>query len=1642
MLLLIVSMMTCAVGSPSLLSAKKYSKEGLRIFDDSYDVGLWDLQFNESLYTYQGYGSEACFQNRSCYPSTIQCPLCDWTDPEVCAGTKRGTNSTCPCGPPPILCFRNLWPYEVGFWSRNATSTIVDVMSIKDVAYYPLPPNNCSCIIFKIDVMEGEITGILLYYGDRWLGAAGGPFILSRHGTATVCPSDPLWAGTYLIRVFTAATVSSAKVNVSIEYRNISPAVTSSCDLPSDLISTHQCLSTNLYTTLIPPVNATFLRVMINPAERCGVIGFWASSGVHLLSTDPWVSPKNASKAFRTHRVGPSDGRVWPSIYPYCLKTNESLYAFVLTSLPVKFMIDTKKEWMLHRPLSDFRPADYYRKLLGAMSVHCSNRTFIAHNPVYTVTETMETGSGNLRAMYPSDDLDLFYPPPTFASKPYYSVRDLPLKPMTDGRFVVSLYLRQRLSTRSQPVVWLSPWFQNSYQWVSIADDWDQCILSIDGLITGRDGLSLQLKIENSMIDEGLPNCRPALYLEASKEIDEIQRTTNQLISEDRADIDTVYRLWFLQGRLFTSNAFYTCQIAVQSYYTRSLLPPKQVETTECVSAFGSSEFEADPCCTLNNQTFYDSCVQTERSLHEQYKIIGYTQELQSCSSIECAKASLTNLVLQLNSNEDPTACINSVDRPDDANVYWRCIHEIWGTEPVTFAGPRCRHDQDCQEYGSQCDVYSKRCFIDVATAEIALVSCIYDNVTQFTRNFIANSLQINAADPAIKTLWLVKFSQTLPCSDPSVPVGFNLMLASYGKCYGCDRYLFNTTTYNSNWALSPGPSWPNFGHDCWAQGSSDCSITTSSYGSDSYCVVRGCNNIPYENYGYFPYVTESFYCVNNTYCGITDDNFFYSDVTDVISLANCENSILCLLANGTKIQTGSAAECRSIFSCDVSCLNGPCLTAAECEDAGSCSDATDEDIGIWTRIFEDELGGCFFTIRYRTQFNPTVEVCETPFRNTIIGCSVYPGVGSIVKNFSIDEVSCRAGTFEWGNPLIFELINPRWITPAKTVSQCNDYGNVCMNPNKPMKAGLHTYTNIYTFNDQCEGASARSLFQWTSGRWLEGQPRIAHVTIGSLKRRFSNVSRVGLNLPKILGNITESVNKLQSLKIQSTAFCRGAYKRSLDELVCSCMFGYNDSVCYSDIPNVTNSIAVACDESDIIYSGDLEIEFSTTSLPVATCDNIFIITAPIIDYRSRTITPLRTLLVNYEEDTEYAIRNHRLGIYGKVLTNGYAATFTQPINNVTLCIQLSLFRDNYNLDRYSVIDLAFRSIGSFQDSLIPLNMTIIENDKLFCAHLETFEKEKIYYFIQRLPQNFTTVSRDVFSTGEIVYMSILLALYLFGLIMSVVKFFYVFYVYAPSENSYPIRFGIVLALMGAFFAFRVVLFFMLLNQALLSAQSSRAVNYLLFEFPILLYFAFVTNYICIWINAFLMMKAKKINSERPFLIANAISVLVNVVIFVLFIIIIVLFETIIFQPYLICGGSILVFDTEKSFNLLLAYRIIFSAIAIVIGIALLMAGVKYGHELSNPEYQLSKKTLWKLYTLSIVGGLGLIGQAIYFLVVTATNSTPQNYVSLSILLLLEIIPALMFVFVESVRNPSQKKLSGKSTSSKSFGQTPMVTPD
>lgn len=62
----------------------------------------------------------------------------------------------------------------------------------------------------------------------------------------------------------------------------------------------------------------------------------------------------------------------------------------------------------------------------------------------------------------------------------------------------------------------------------------------------------------------------------------------------------------------------------------------------------------------------------------------------------------------------------------------------------------------------------------------------------------------------------------------------------------------------------------------------------------------------------------------------------------------------------------------------------------------------------------------------------------------------------------------------------------------------------------------VETVASVYNLLIPSNCKKRKFVYDWTPGRWLEGQPRVPELTKAAVKNRWDNRSRIGLNLSKI----------------------------------------------------------------------------------------------------------------------------------------------------------------------------------------------------------------------------------------------------------------------------------------------------------------------------------------------------------------------------------------------------------------------------------------------------------------------------------------------------------------------------------------------
>jgi len=313
-------------------------------------------------------------------------------------------------------------------------------------------------------------------------------------------------------------------------------------------------------------------------------------------------------------------------------------------------------------------------------------------------------------------------------------------------------------------------------------------------------------------------------------------------------------------------------------------------------------------------------------------------------------------------------------------------------------------------------------------------------------------------------------------------------------------------------------------------------------------------------------------------------------------------------------------------------------------------------------------------------------------------------------------------------------------------------------------------------------------------------------------------------------------------------------------------------------------------------------------------------------------------------------------------------------------------------------------------------------------------------YVIQRVDGDWASLNRDVFSPNEIAYIAVLLALYAIGLMFAVWKLGRNLYFKGVLGSAYEMepwgviidRLLIVMLLILVFFIFRVVLFALLVSGALYDTTSP-GVDWVLIEWPIVMYFCYATNYVLIWLTVVKISQMLSTNVPQMFELANIATIVLNILVIIMFIIFIILYSTIVGVPKILCGGNYVQFDFDTAHKLILAYRITFGSIDIVLGIFLLFAGIAFMNVMNKSKKDLKTKRMIVL-AAAVFGSLGLFAQGVAWITITSLNTTISNYVSLSILLFVEILPSLFFLAMIAEKSSTGTSYKSRSRGSRTGG--------
>jgi hypothetical protein len=1610
------------------------------LFGDIYTLGTFEFEFDQELEVTKAFTvCEKCpiTQKPSCDPCYF---------PAVCDYSREG--GACPCVSGgfaiiPCLIDNYLNSSDTGFdLSHTEIEGTVTFYTIS----LPLI-QDCHPVVFRTGSLDSWGSTIIL--STRFVNESTYATPIIGDMLVGFCPEDQEQYLGSLVVQFDLRQPHASTVNTNFR-STILPSTAnypggSNCILPSNLVATHECISPGIRKIIPRNYGIQYLKYYAVPVPS-GQCVYLSHGGDNLATwmsfTDPFVNASSNTKDKMIWNARP----VWVEIIPYhrqsvtflryvCIPNNTNyLYAQILFENQVNntqltqdpqfwFSISTNNLYKI--PFSDMQPSTFSHNFIGDITVRCGNKTF-NNLEGFPTWFPQDSGILNVRAMWPTEEPHYFYPVPIFLGSDQRVITTIPkLGPLTPKKFTVGVLLDW--DRHNVPLIHPADTILPIKTRFLTAEEFNTCTVEFHGSISGiNDGPNDKplVGIYSDFVDKDL-SCDYDVFIELSEQIDELLK-----IVTDTVTVADVLNLTLVINQIENLDMYRACSKFLSDKIT-TYETPRNYTTDSCAFEPGTKEFDNDDCCNPD-KSGYGNC--EVKNVVASVSVYG-DANTDGTSSPVCAAHLLQKLQDEINRVTQPEGCRDPIDeiaafRGRQIFKYVECrrLYSTARIDQYAGAGHKpCIHDSDC--YPGNCTTKGF-CIQNINEVIDEIIGCVIDNLDPF----VISKLKEKAGKQPEENVTPAQFREVFSisscvddsylrfpphkqvyagCSQPSgCPEGTQNLLAQGG-------FETNLFKYHDIYDMYP------FGQDCLQQ----CTSSRAQYNPPSF--GQSCDKIYCNWFQCDPAVLtdencqltcNSTYPAGSSFCGLCEDGLQCIDYTNILpNQTICENSKLCILEKNRTtgnlhiITVSSFEECNSTGFCDV-CELDDCSTQNKCEvpENGYCTDSTDEEYGLWVRPpFKDSKGACSVRIKYNLPFDQTRDYdCLAPSVKTVLGDCLDPNT---------TQSECTIMGYK-NLPPFSRVISAKWIRPAATQSECETFysNEICFRaPNYEFSVAVG-YANIVNRpnigEQQCTG-SFRIPFTWIQGKWRNGQTRDLswrlrehsnRVHIGQIAFDFNNFSDV----------LSESVTEFYGLKLQDELYCSHALTNSyLQQLSCFFLDGnQTEENCISkEIAPIVAISSVCTDSISESFVPPFTLIFNKSFFGTYRCERTIFRQIPRLDFKNTKPASISILLIDYGEDDNFTRRNSLNAVYGKILTNGLNITCNEQLYNVTFQIK----KDDTTLgasDQFPDLMVAeLAKNNSLQNFIQPLPIyKVIDNGDEFIFTLDYVNNGSTYFVMSVVhvdnPENTnynTDIDRVFFEPGEIAYLIIIIILYAMGCFVTFIKILLFFTTVKADLTS--VRMFLVLFTIFTFFLFRTILFSLILSGTIVDTKSP-AVGYVLIEFPVILFFSFVTQYIVLWFFLVKISRTQIIVNWIKY--ANIIVLLTNIFILTMFIIMIILFETIVQKPTVVCNKEVSVYDSGTAFIILMVYRAIFSFISFALAFLLFLSGTRL---LTKYRKEMPIRKMTKIGAATIAGTFGLIAQGIFYLVLTATSSHISNYITLSILLVVEIIPAYCFLILAEV---------------------------
>eukprot|EP01125_Pyxidicula_operculata_P012567 TRINITY_DN412_c0_g2_i2.p1 TRINITY_DN412_c0_g2~~TRINITY_DN412_c0_g2_i2.p1 ORF type:complete len:1479 (+),score=286.19 TRINITY_DN412_c0_g2_i2:385-4437(+) len=1262
--------------------------------------------------------------------------------------------------------------------------------------------------------------------------------------------------------------------------------------------------------------------------------------------------------------------------------------------------IDTSKQWVEQFPITYFTPFDYGFEILSSSVLQCNTTLDFVCNRRGTAGPTFTEDCFRYWQSWPVESSNPFFPRPpwTFGSDSWHQINLLdPLPQQLPNKYsmaaLLELSIDSKLITADSKKVYLT------------SEQLPKCTMLFTGKLAIASGEPI---IGRVSFKQQVPSCNYTKYVSLNTQLRTYLNNMTQSFSSN--DLKN-YR--YMIDMLSFNDSWVGCsELASELTETQTL--SHTVYTNKCVHAYGTAEYNSNPCCNEQLQWSQSCSYSYQTSQVEEFTSSAIDLVEEKCFSPTCVSQLLSE-ISEVNSNvNDVTTGCDSILLPRNLfdvqhwKPYRECRDRAFGIDQTV--GVPCDHDLDCDN-GAKCGIWNgaKRCLYNYNNDRVDMFfQCLIDNLDSLLKLRIRSVMNI-PYDNVIS--WRSGFTEPMCIDSSNATMAMDgrssWVFKKNGVSVVCSDYWCPTSRCVDSQCQLPFHC--DAGQIC-LKGWEFVSNTQSSCESISYCNWMNCDSSD-------PNCSSK--CLNFTnpdFCGVCEDNVRCREIPTITDQPTCASSILCRLNNGSEIFVSTEDECTSMMTCNMKCNGGTCTTATDCLGQGVCSDAF---------LFENPTpsnGRCI-----------TKPLVPFVFLNGCTGRSAVDATTGGINYVISTPYGCLDPNVSLTN------CTGTWVVPATSEAECTSRGSVCWityADARVSNGAILTYRN----ESDCLLSDGRYLpfFNWTGATWRGGQVRRLSWKPRTYQQRYSWSD--GFNILSLYDAISSSLEWKYAFQIQSTSQCRYNQLRDLyRQLACGCTSAQNPS-CYSRPPPATNAISQVCGGGSLILKTPSSYSyFDEESLDIGNCTTVSVSNTQIQEFRYTSIETLSSFFLQLKESTDWKFRNRNDALIGQVVGRGTSFSFNttksgSPIfvpRKVILCLLPSSEVPDLG---FPVADIGFQS-SDISNIIIPLELNVtIDISYGYCVTIEDPQPNGIYLPIRRV-ENYLEQTRQLFSIGEKVLMGILLIAFAVDLSYSSYKLGYGLYYKFPSVTiaSFSILFIFSLA--------RVILFAMAIADVVLDSLPA-GLSYVIVELPSYLFFSVTSLFIISWFYVVKRSKKLGLTNERVQHLFPIFAAVVNITMYSILLLMIILYETIPEPDPIICRGSDISDHNANRRTVGLVYRVIVFLVSGIIGIFFLLYGTRVYYLLGKERSQ-EKKSRYsqriKIFLATLTCSIAMLVQSLYLLI-TSFVYVESNYLSMCILLISEALPIFFLLFV--LKSKGGKHFSSSSSSVSQRRRTTSGMPD